>query len=80
MTNFCQILIFYRKKLFKKIHNSNTKKDIFMKFKQPFILIKYNICRKFQTSILKIVFFIGKKVKNLKKNTFFFQKNTCRLF
>ena len=76
MTIFCQILIFYRKKL-KKIHNSNTKKDIFMKFKHFFIHIKYNICTKFQTSILKIVFFIGKKVKNLKNNTFFSQKNTC---
>ena len=40
-----------------------------------FILIKYDIWTKFQTFNLKIVYFIGKKVKNLKKKTHFFPKN-----
>ena len=35
-----------------------------------FILIKYNTCTRFPNYIFKIVFFIDKKVKNLKKHTF----------
>ena len=41
-----------------------------------FILIKYNICTRFQNYIFKIVFFIDKKVRNRKKKHNFFSNKT----
>ena len=54
-----------RKLYFLKIYNSKTKRDIFTKFENITKRYKNNKCSKFQLIILKIVFFIDKKVEKI---------------
>ena len=54
-----------RKLYFLKIYNSKTKRGIFTKFEHITKRYKNNKCSKFQLIILKIVFFIDKKVEKI---------------